>query len=140
MADTRPFGANSDAQYGFSKIFVHDLDAMAEFYQEVFGLIAFNRHKDRMLGRDIDEITYQCTYPGGSALTLIKYLDSTAPVVGESVQGFITTDIEALVQRAEAAGGHVPEPIRRIEEFKLHVVFVADPEGHINEVVQLDAQ
>jgi predicted enzyme related to lactoylglutathione lyase len=139
MAEIRPFGATSDAQYGFSKIFVHDLDAMANFYQDVFGLIAFNRHRDRMLGRDIDEITYQSTYPGGSALTLIKYLDSTAPLAGESVQGFTTTDIEALVQRAEAAGGRIPEPIRRIDEFKLSVVFVLDPEGHLNEVVQLDA-
>jgi predicted enzyme related to lactoylglutathione lyase len=139
MANTRPFGASSDAHYGFSKIFVHDLDAMGDFYQKVFGLIAFNRHKDRMLGRDIDEITFQATYPGGSALTLIKYLDSTAPLAGESVQGFTTTDIKALVQRAEAAGGHIPEPIRRIEEFKLYVVFVLDPEGHLNEVVQLDA-
>jgi predicted enzyme related to lactoylglutathione lyase len=139
MADTRPFGATRDAQYGFSKIFVHDLDAMAGFYEDVFGLIAFNRHQDRMLGRNIDEITYQATYPGGSALTLIKYLDSTGPIAGESVQGFTTTDIQALVKRAERAGGRIPEPIRRIDEFKLSVVFVLDPEGHLNEVVQLDA-
>jgi predicted enzyme related to lactoylglutathione lyase len=91
-----------------------------------------------MLGRPIDEVTYLATYPGGSALTLIKYLDSKGPATGESVQGFTTTDIHALVKRAEAAGGRIAEPIRRIEEFKLHVVFVLDPEGHINEVVQLD--
>ena len=140
MADARPFGATRDAQYGFSKIFVHDLDAMGRFYEEVFGLVPFNRHQDAMFGRKIDEITYQSTYPGGSSLTLIKYLDSTGPVVGESVQGFTTTNIEALVARAKAAGGSIPEPIRRIEEFKLYVVFVRDPEGHLNEVVQLDAQ
>jgi predicted enzyme related to lactoylglutathione lyase len=139
MAHVRPSGATRDAQYGFSKIFVHDLDAMAAFYQEVFGLIAFNRHQDEMLGRKIDEITYQATYPGGSSLTLIKYLDSKQPILGESVQGFTTTDIKALVRRAEAAGGRIPEPIRRIDEFNLHVVFVLDPEGHVNEVVQLDA-
>jgi predicted enzyme related to lactoylglutathione lyase len=139
MADVRPAGATRDAQYGFSKIFVHDLDAMAAFYEEVFGLIPFNRHQDVMLNRQIDEITYQATYPGGSSLTLIKYLDSTGPEVGNSVQGFTTTDLQALVRRAEAAGGRMPEPIRRIDEFKIHVVFVEDPEGHINEVVQLDA-
>jgi hypothetical protein len=33
----------------------------------------------------------------------------------------------------------VPAPIRRIDEFGLRVVFVLDPEGHVNEVVQLDA-
>lgn len=140
MADARPFGATRDAQYGFSKIFVHDLDAMGRFYEEVFGLVPFNRHEDVMFGRKIDEITYQSTYPGGSSLTLIKYLDSTGPIVDESIQGFTTTNIEALVARAKAAGGSIPEPIRRIDEFKLHVVFVRDPEGHLNEVVQLDVQ
>lgn len=138
MSNIRPHGATRDAQYGFSKIFVHDLDAMAAFYEEVFGLVPFNRHQDVMLGRPIDEVTYLSTYPGGSALTLIKYLDSKGPATGESVQGFMTTDIHALVKRTEAAGGCIAEPIRRIEEFKLYVVFVLDPEGHINEVVQLD--
>ena len=74
------------------------------------------------------------------ALTLIQYLDSKAPLAGESVQGFTTTNIEALVKRAVAVGGRIPDPIRRIEEFKLHVVFVLDPEGHVNEVVQLDSE
>ncbi len=139
MADIRPAGATRDAQYGFSKVFVHDLDAMAAFYQEVFGLVPFNRHEDEMLGRKIDEITYQATQPGGGSLTLIRYLDSIGPVAGESVQGFTTSDIQALVRRAMVAGGSVPEPIRRIEGFELSVVFVLDPEGHVNEVVQLDA-
>lgn len=139
MAEARPHGATSDAQYVFSKIFVHDLDAMAAFYETVFGLIQFNRHADTMFGRAIDEISYQSTYPGGSSLTLITYLDSIEPLVGESVQGFTTTDIIALVARAKAAGGTIPEPIRRIDAFGLSVVFVLDPEGHLNEVVQLDA-
>jgi len=139
MAEPRPSGSTSDAQYVFSKVFVHDLDAMAAFYEAVFGLIQFNRHTDTMLGRPIDEISFQSTYPGGSSLTLIKYLDSTGPSSGESVQGFTTTDINALVARAKAAGGAIPDPIRRIDEFSLSVVFVLDPEGHVNEVVQLDA-
>jgi predicted enzyme related to lactoylglutathione lyase len=140
MSDLRPHGSTRDAQYGFSKVFVHDLDAMAAFYEEVFGLVPFNRHQDVMLGREIDEITYRASSAGGAALTLIQYLDSTGPDTGESVQGFTTTDIEALVKRARAAGGSIPEPIRRIEAFKVHVVFVLDPEGHVNEVVQLDAE
>lgn len=139
MADVRPTGSTRDALYGFSKVFVHDLEAMSVFYEEVFGLIPFNRHQDEMFGRKIDEISYQATSPGAGALTLISYLDSKAPVAGESVQGFTTTDIDALVARAEAAGGSIPEPIRRIDAFGLRVVFVLDPEGHVNEVVQLDA-
>jgi len=140
MPETRPHGATRDAQFGFSKVFVHDLDAMAGFYEEVFGLVPFNRHQDSMLGREIDEISYQATSPGGGSLTLIKYVDSTGPIAGESVQGFTTTDIEGLVERAEKAGASIPDAIRRIEEFKIRVVFVLDPEGHVNEVVQMDDQ
>ena len=138
MSEVRPHGATRDAQYGFSKVFVHDLDGMAAFYEEVFGLVRFNRHQDVMFGRKIDEISFQATSPGGGALTLIRFLDSTAPIAGDSVQGFTTTDIEALMQRAKEAGGRIPDPLRRIEEFDLQVVFVLDPEGHVNEVVQMD--
>ncbi len=137
MSDPRPSGTTRDSLYVFSKVFVHDLDAMAAFYQDVFGLIPFNRHQDAMFGRSIDEITHQSSFPGGPALTLISFLDSTGPLAGESVQGFTSTDLEALVQRALVAGGRVPDPIRHIPEFQIKVVFVLDPEGHVNEVVQL---
>jgi predicted enzyme related to lactoylglutathione lyase len=137
MADVRPHAATRDALYGFSKVFVQDLDAMARFYEDVFGLVQYNRHQDVMLGREIDEITYLATSAGGASLTLIHYRDSTAPISGESVQGFITTDIEALVRRAAAMGGGIPEPIRHIAAFKIKVAFVLDPEGHVNEVVQM---
>lgn len=139
MPEVRPHAATRDAHYAFSKVVVHRLDAMARFYEEVFGLVPFDRHEDEMFGRKIVEISYLSTMAGGGALTLIQYLDSEAPIAGESVQGFTTTDIEALVERARAAGGRIPEPIRRVEGFGLRVVFVLDPEGHVNEVVQLDA-
>lgn len=139
MADQRPFGVTKDAMPVFSKVFVHDLPAMAKFYEEVFGLVRIFEHKDAMLGREIEEISYQAAYPGGLEITLISYLDSTGPRAGESVIGFTTSDINALVARAKAAGGSTPEPVRRMDDLKLSVVFVLDPEGHVNEVVQLDA-
>ncbi len=102
-------------------------------------LIPFNRHQDRMLGRDIDEITYQASYHGGPALTLIKYLDSTGPSNEEAVQGFMSDNLEGVVERALANGGAAPEPIREVPEFGIRVVFVLDPEGHVNEVIQMIA-
>ena len=137
MSDPRPTGSNLGMTYMFAKTFVHDLDAMAAFYEAVFGLVPFGRHKDAMLGREIDEITYQASYPGGPALTLIKYLDSTGPTAGEAVQGFMTNDLEAAVERARANGGSVPDPVRAIPEFGIKVAFVLDPEGHVNEVIEM---
>lgn len=139
MADPRPTGTGLGMTYIFAKTFVYDLDAMASFYENVFGLIPFGRHQDRMLGREVDEVTYQSSYPGGPALTLIKYLDSTAPTAGEAVQGFMSDDLEALVERALAHGGSVPDPIREVPAYNLKVVFVLDPEGHVNEVIQMNA-
>ena len=75
MPEARPHGSKRDALYGFSKVFVHDLDEMGRFYEEVFGLIPFNRHEDVMLGRKIDEISYLASTTGGGALMLIRYLD-----------------------------------------------------------------
>ncbi len=138
MTDPRPTGFNFGTQYIFAKTFVHDLDAMAKFYEHVLGVIPFGRHQDRMFGREIDEITYQSSYPGGPALTLIKYLDSAGPTAGEAVQGFMTEDLEALVARAIEAGGSVPDPIREVPGFGIKVAFVLDPEGHVNEVIQLN--
>jgi len=137
MNDPRPAGSNFGMTYIFAKTFVHDLDAMASFYEAVFGLIPFGRHQDEMLGRKIDEITYQASYPGGPALTLIKYLDSTAPTAGEAVQGFMSDNLEGVVERALANGGSVPDPIKDVPGFGLRVAFVLDPEGHINEVIQM---
>lgn len=137
MADPRPTGTNLGMTYLFAKTFVHDLDAMASFYENVFGLVPFGRHQDEMLGRKIDEITYQSSYPGGPALTLIKYLDSAGPTAGEAVQGFMSDNLDALVERALVHGGAVPDPIKDVPDFGLKVVFVLDPEGHVNEVVQM---
>ena len=130
----------TETAYVFAKTFVRDLDATGRFYSEVFGLAENNRHTDVMFGRPISEITYKASAPretGG--LTLISYLDGDHPAAGEAVQGFITQDIDALCERALAAGGSVPEPIREISSFGIKVAFVLDPEGHINEVIEMTA-
>jgi predicted enzyme related to lactoylglutathione lyase len=140
MTDLPPrrFGVTKDAMPVFCKVFVHDLPAMADFYEEVFGLVRIFEHSDDMMGRMISEISFGAGYPGGTELTLIHYHDSTAPIAGESVVGFTTTDLTACVLRAKAAGGRVHEPIKRLDQFGITVAFIMDPEGHVNEVVELD--
>ncbi len=140
MTDLPPrrFGVTKDAMPVFCKVFVHDLPAMADFYEEVFGLVRIFEHSDDMMGRMISEISFGAGYPGGTELTLIHYHDSTAPIAGESVVGFTTTDLNACILRAKAAGGRVHEPIKRLDQFGITVAFIMDPEGHVNEVVELD--
>ena len=90
-----------------------------------------------MLGRKIDEITYQATRSG-------RRLAHADPVhrLDRARRGRVGAGLHddghrgARASARRAAGGSVPEPIRRIDEFGLRVVFVLDPEGHVNEVVQ----
>lgn len=137
MSEPRPFGSKDGMIYSFSKTFVHDLDAMGRFYEEVVGMVPFHRHQDEMFGRKIDEIMFKSSYEGGPSFTLISFEDSSGPVAGEAVQGFITPDVEALCERAKAAGGTIAEEIREIPEFGIKVAFVLDPEGHVLEVVEM---
>ena len=75
--------------------------------------------------------------PGGGSLTLIQFLDAPNPSHGEMIVGFTTNDIQALLDRVTIAGGRVTEPIRSMPEHHLHVAFIADVEGHVIEIVQM---
>jgi len=137
MASQMDPASRHGMSYLFGKTFVHDLDAMAKFYEEVLGVIPNNRHRSVMLGREIDEITYRPGHAGGPSLTLIKYMDSISPIAGEAVQGFVSQDLEATLERARGAGGTVPEAIREFPEFGVRMAFILDPEDHVIEVVQM---
>ena len=60
--------------------------------------------------------------------------------IGRHPEHYVLADTIADIERAKAAGGRLPEPNRRMDDMKLSVAFVLDPEGHVNEVVQLDPQ
>jgi len=128
------------SHFGFCKLIVDDLDASAAFYETVFGIVPFNRvTKDvsATTGGPIDEITYRPTADGGPSLTLLKLVDKPAPPHGETVLGFMTSDIVALLDRATAAGGRIATPIQEQREHRVKVAFIRDIEGHLVEVVEL---
>ena len=138
MTNTVPHGSNADAQFSFSKLLVDDLEKTAAFYKSVCGLVEQQRVDATIAGKPISEITFLPTYPGGGSLTLLKFLGAPKPHNDEMILGFTTSDLEAFVDRAKAAGGRVADPIRAMPEHRLRVAFVQDVEGHLIEVVQLD--
>lgn len=137
MTNTMPHGRTADANFSFTKLIVEDLDATAEFYKSVCGLVEQMRFDATIKGRPISEITFLPTYPGGGSLTLLKFTDAPNPIDGELILGFTTDDLDAFVARVEKAGGRVTDPIRTMAEMNLRVAFVEDIEGHLIEVVQL---
>lgn len=124
------------AHFGFSKLVVGDLERSAAFYREVCGLVESGRYDAEIGGRAIREILFRPTDKGGGTLVLLAYLDDPKPGAGEAILGFSTPDLDAFTRRASAAGGSVFQAARTIDELKLRVAFVRDPEGHLLEVVQ----
>jgi predicted enzyme related to lactoylglutathione lyase len=129
------------SHFGFCKLIVDDLDEAAKFYREVFGIVDLQRvTKDHSAttGGPIDEITFRPTADGGPSLTLLKLEDRPAPPIGETVLGFVTADLEALLDRAVAAGGSIANPIVEQPDHGVRVAFVRDNQGHLIEVVELN--
>jgi len=125
--------------YSFTKLIVHDLDKMAAFYREVYGLHAVNRVSGESIGREaIDEIMLS---PDPNArygpLVLLKYLGRGPSPAGEVILGFTTDDLPGLLERVRKAGGGITAPIKEMPELKIRVAFATDPEGHLAELVEL---
>jgi len=140
MDDMAPGSGTTLSHFGFCKLIVDDLEAAARFYRQVFGIADWTRvtkEHSATTGGPIDEITFRPTANGGPSLTLLKLLDRAAPPLGETVLGFITPNLVALLERAIAAGGCVASAVEAQLEHRVKVAFVRDPEGHLIEVVEL---
>ena len=123
--------------FGFTKLVVADLERSAAFYTQVFGLQEQYRVKDDIGGRAIEEILYEPTAPGGAAFVLLHFVDTSEPVSGSVLAGFLTDEIDDLFTRAAAAGATVVEPAHDAPEHGVRVGFLADPDGHLLEICQL---
>ena len=126
------------SSYAFTKLVVDDLEKMAAFYSQVYGLREIARVQERIAGAAIDEIMLGAgaeMSPG--SLVLLKFVDEPPPRNGEVILGFTTDDLPALLERVRGAGGGVHDAIRQMPEMKLQVAFATDPEGHLAELVQV---
>jgi predicted enzyme related to lactoylglutathione lyase len=127
------------ASPAFTKLVVRDLEAMAAFYREAYGLHAVQRVSGERIGsEEIDEILLSTdSRAAWGSLVLLRYLGRKAAPTGEVILGFTTDDLPALLERVRAAGGAVAAPLLEMPERKLRVAFATDPEGHLAELVQL---
>lgn len=123
----------------FTKLIVHDLEKLAAFYRDAYGLHAVQRVRGERIGDEaIDEIMLSAD-PAAvyGSLVLLQYLGRGAPPNGEVILGFTTDDLPALLERVRAAGGAVAVPLHDMPERRIRVAFATDPEGHLAEIVQL---
>lgn len=124
--------------FSFTKLVVADLEKMAAFYREAYGLHTVQRVQERIGDERIEELMLS-TDPTASfgTFVLLKFLDRAVPPSGEVILGFTTDDLPALLERVQAAGGGIHAQPRDMPELSLRVAFATDPEGHLAELVQL---
>jgi lactoylglutathione lyase len=124
------------SKFSFTKLVVADLERMAAFYGAVYGLTEVARYRAEVNGHPIEEVILGCE-GASSGLILFAYLDHDSPTTGEVLLGFTTDNVGALFERGVAAGGSVWADIKDPELAGVALVgFLADPEGHVAEVVQ----
>ena len=120
----------------FTKIVVDDLDAQAAFYSAVLGQVVKHRFTGGEGRRAFEEIVMGSEAGDGPSLLLIRYVDGDSPQRGEAVFGFAVADVEETVRAARAAGGSVRSEPKSLPEAGMKVAELADPEGHLLEIVQ----
>jgi predicted enzyme related to lactoylglutathione lyase len=126
------------SSYAFTKLVVDDLERMAAFYSDVYGLREIARVQEHIAGAAIDEIMLGVgSEMSSGSLVLLKFVDAPPPRSGEVILGFTTDDLPALLERVRGAGGGVHDAIRQMPEMKIQVAFATDPEGHLAELVQV---
>lgn len=124
--------------FGFTKLVVGDLEKMKAFYTNVFGLKQFDRVQADIGIDPIDEIMLGIDSAFGSgSLVLLRFTEIAPPRPGAVILGFITDDLNALVDRVVANGGRLHAAIKDIPEMKVRVAFTKDPEGNLAELVQM---
>lgn len=121
--------------YAFTKIIVADLAAMERFYCEALDLSVRTRIAVDKPGYALRE-TVLVVGESGTLLNLVQYLDRPCPAPGEAVVGLSVEDIDAVIAAATGAGGSVVTPPVEIPDHQLKVAYIADPEGHLLELLQ----
>lgn len=127
------------ASHTFTKLIVEDLEKMAAFYQEVYGLEEIERIQSSIAADPIDEIMLGKAGELTGVLVLLKFIEKPPPQQGEVILGFVTDDVEAVYAQVLAAGGAIRAEIKQEPDSPYRVGFATDPEGHLAEIVQMRA-
>ena len=121
----------------FTKLIVGDLERSTSYYESVFGLGELYRFEGKIAGEPFQQVVLGVDGAMAGGLILVRFTERDAPPHGAVILGFMAPDLAALVDRAVASGGSVHSEIRdpKIPGVAL-VAFLADPDGHLAEVLQ----
>jgi catechol 2,3-dioxygenase-like lactoylglutathione lyase family enzyme len=93
-----------------TKLVVADLEREKAFYEAVCGLKEARRVNGALDGRPITELIMASDESRGGTLVLFRFHHAPTPPTDECMLVFETSDIAALLRRAELAGGTLSCP------------------------------
>jgi lactoylglutathione lyase len=123
-------------QLGGVALNVADLDRSVAFYRDAFGLRELHRIP---LPTMTEVIVGPAPGEDGTTVMLVQHADRPGPPSPSDVVEklyFLTSDAQALFDRALAAGATSETPPRRATAMPLTVAFVRDPDGYKLELVE----
>jgi catechol 2,3-dioxygenase-like lactoylglutathione lyase family enzyme len=129
----------ADTTLTTTKLVVHDLEKTSAFYCGAYGFVERARVQAEIDGEPIDEILLGLPDEQSVPLILMKYVDRSAPPIGEVALVFMTGDIEALFERVRRHGGEIRVAPYQSDVTPFRAGFTVDPEGHLIENIERPA-
>ena len=123
-------------EFGFTKLIVADLALLEPFYVDVLRLSVVTRISVDEPDWALDEVVLGIPGVTGCQLNLVQYRKRATPPPGEAVIGFYVTDIEAICAAAVRGGGVISVPVQHLAAHNLSLAYIADPEGHLIELLE----
>ena len=122
-------------QLGGVAVNVADLDRSIAFYEGVFGLAVLQRIP---LPTMTEVILGPPAGATGASVMLVQQDHGASPDPSAVVEKlyFVTSDAQALYDRAVAAGAEGVAPPARADAFPVTVAFLRDPDGYKIELVE----
>lgn len=119
-----------------TKLVVSDLQRMSRFYADLFGFSEVARIKAQVAGEAIEEAVLINPDKPKEMLIIFCYLERPAPGNGEVILAFRARQIDQLLEHAVCLGARISSPAEDMQDSGYRVAFIADPEGHIVELMQ----
>ena len=118
----------------YVKLMVADPEALAPFYGDVLGMKEIRRIDEPQHKNPHLEIYLSAGQT--DQLVLMRYLNRAVPQPGEARVAFTVASVDAAVSAALAAGGSIVLPAETMEQYNFRWATIADPEGHVIELMQ----
>ena len=119
-------------------IYVTDLERSERFYVDVLGLSV----RARITADVVDEVILGAADGVGSALMLARAKPVAAPVVPSGIWKIFldTDDVATLFDAAVSAGASAVMAPTRLEQYRVTIAMVTDPDGYVVEFGHVDAR